>query len=315
MIMNKFLTIVSACLLFAASANAEGFGNITITPYIAQDAAIDANTAILLNTKMAQAVTKANATGGYNQRFIITPVINILSEDMTATIPQKTSLKAEIVFFVGDGISYELFNSTSYNLTGVGDTKEDAIHSLVRKIKPNDGKLQTLLTQSKKRITDYYNTNAPAIIDEAKAAMSREQYEDAISKLSTIPATCFAYNDAQGMIASCGEKMIQRDNATYLAKARSAWNASLSEYGAAEASEWLAKVVINNKSTKQEVDVLNKEISTRLKELQDKEFEFREAQMLSEERLRTEEINVSAQVASSFFSALPDLVFNVLRWF
>ena len=44
-------------------------------------------------------------------------------------------------------------------------------------------------------------------------------------------------------------------------------------------------------------------------------MEFERLKMECQERIRAEEIQASAQTASSFFSMLPQLAYSVIGWF
>lgn len=288
------------------------FGKITITPYVA---GLDPTTTKLLETKLSKIVTENEAAGGFDKRFIIVPSINVLSESETATIPQKTSMKVMITFFVGDGVEGTLFNSYSMEVTGVGDNHNEALHSSIRKINIKSIELQTLIADAKKRIIEYYNSNAPTLISEAEAYMAVQDYENALSRLAVIPSICKHYHKAQMLISKCGNKIIERDNNSLLTKAKAAWSANPNESGANEASIYLSKIVVSSSYYKNEIENLTNKISQRLIQLENKRIELAEAKILSEERLETERINASSKVTSSFISTLPNLVFNVLSWF
>lgn len=291
------------------------FGKITITPYIADDCGFDATTVRLLKTKLSQAVTENEAVGGFDRRFIVTPSVNVLSEIETATIPQKTSMKVNITFFVGDGVAGTLFNSCSMELTGIGNNRNEALHSAVRKINPKDKGLQALLTEAKGRIVAYYNSAASTLISEAESYMAVYDYENALSRLAVIPAICQDYVKAQTLVSKCGSKIIERDNNSLLTKAKAEWSANPNEYGANEASSYLSQIIISSPYYKNEVEKLSKQMRERIVQLENKRMELATVKVLSEERLETERINASAQVTSTFISTLPSLVFNILRWF
>lgn len=291
------------------------FGHITITPYISNDSGINGNAAKLLKNKLTQIITLGEAIGGFDQRFIITPTMNILSETTMATIPQKTSIKVCFTFFIGDGISGSLFGSSNIEATGVGSSHEDALYSAIRKIDANDKGVQTLIADSKKRIVKYYNVAAPKLIKEAKRYIASNDYESALSKLSVIPALCQEYDNAQELVIKCGNKILERDNTELLIKAKAAWNTNPNQEGAQKASEYISQISIISPSYKAEVDKLNNQIRQRLIQIDNKEWELRQTKILSQENLRKEQINASERVTSSFFSILPDLVYSIIRWF
>lgn len=291
------------------------FGKITISPYIPEDTEFDSTSARLLKSKLLQIVTTNEAVGGFDRRFVIVPSVNILSETETGTIPQKVSMKVNITFYVGDGVAGSLFNFSNTEVTGVGDSHADALYSAIRKINVKDADLQALITEAKKRIVEYYNTTAPTLIKEAESFMASYEYEEALARLSVIPSLCSSYDKAQSLISTCGNKIIERDNNVLLTKAKAAWSSNPNEIGASEASSYLSQIIISSTYYKKEMDKLTNQMRQRLTQLENKRIELAKVQILSKERLEAERINASARVTSAFISSLPNLVFNIFRWF
>ena len=291
------------------------FGKITISPYIPEDTEFDSTSARLLKSKLLQIVTTNEAVGGFDRRFVIVPSVNILSETETGTIPQKISMKVNITFYVGDGVAGSLFNFSNTEVTGVGDSHADALYSAIRKINVKDADLQALITAAKKRIVEYYNTTAPTLIKEAESFMASYEYEEALARLSVIPSLCSSYDKAQSLISTCGNKIIERDNNVLLTKAEAAWSSNPNEIGASEASSYLSQIIISSTYYKKEMDKLTNQMRQRLTQLENKRIELAKVQILSKERLEAERINASARVTSAFISSLPNLVFNIFRWF
>lgn len=291
------------------------FGKITISPYIPEDTEFDSTSARLLKSKLLQIVTTNEAVGGFDRRFVIVPSVNILSETETGTIPQKISMKVNITFYVGDGVAGSLFNFSNTEVTGVGDSHADALYSAIRKINVKDADLQALITEAKKRIVEYYNTTAPTLIKEAESFMASYEYEEALARLSVIPSLCSSYDKAQSLISTCGNKIIEKDNNVLLTKAKAAWSSNPNEIGASEASSYLSQIIISSTYYKKEMDKLTNQMRQRLTQLENKRIELAKVQILSKERLEAERINASARVTSAFISSLPNLVFNIFRWF
>lgn len=291
------------------------FGKITITPFISRESKLDATATSLMMNKLNQAITVSDAAGGFDTRFVITPVLNVLSETETATIPQKTSAKISITFFIGDGLSGLLFDSYSIEVVGIGDNHNDAIYSAVRKINVRNVGLQNVLKEGKKRIVEYYNSVAPKLIKEAEAYIAALDYENAIAKLATIPSSIDDYTRIQEMISDCGGKIIERNNDVLLNKAKAAWSTKPNQQGANEAKQYLDKIIISSQYYKNEVEKIYRQISQRLSEIERQKTEFEKFKIESDERLKTEKIRASAQVATAFFNALPKLVYSIFKWF
>ena len=312
-------TLFLAFIFVLLSANIKGremeFGQITITPFIADNIELDETGEKLLYTKLSQIITKGEASGGFDRRFVITPVFNILSENTTATIPQKVSIKISFTFFIGDGVSGSLFGASEIETTGVGDNRKNAVYSAIRKIDTNDEELQLLISDSKKRIVKYYNTVSPNLINEAKSCMAAADYETAISKLSTIPSMCDEYDTAQKMIVECGGKLLDRDNNNLLTKAQAAWSSNPNVNGAREANEYISQICVTSSSLKREIDKFTNEIRARLVQIENKEIELERARIASQENIEKEQIAASARIATSVFNALPKIAYHIFNWF
>lgn len=315
--MKRLLSLIFCISLFVCRAMAN-IGDFSITPYISEKyCGVDLHqtTAKLLNTKLIQIITGSNAHGGADNRFILTPHINVIAQETTASIPQKTVVKVEITFCVGDGISGTLFQSSVAEYSGVGDSTDEAISSAIAKIRPNDATFKSLIEKAKADIVSYYNTNGPSIVNQAKVLAANQNYEQAISYLMSIPNGCNYFDEAQRLLLQYGSQIITRDNNALLVKAKSAWAASPDYSGAEIASQYISQICITDSSTKNEVNQLIGQINKGLKSLQKMEYELAIREIESQEAIQTAEINASAQVATSFIESVSTVVYNIARWF
>lgn len=306
--------IIIALTTLSVFAEEMQLGTLTITPYVPSDIG-DSHCQKLLATKLVQITTANNVGQGFDRRFIIVPQINVLTEGTTSTIPQKTSLKVEFTFCIGDGLSSALFKTIHIERTGVGDDHNKALYSAIRKIRDTDPAIQSMIEEAKVRIVEYYNKEIPSIIESAKNDMASQNYEAAMGKLAVVPSVCERYADVQKLIQQCGAALLVKKNKVALQNAKAAWAANPTSKGAEEAKEYLAAIVITNKEEENTVNEFINEIRTRMEVVKDNEMQFEIMKMESNERIRTEEIQASAQTASSFFNMLPQLAYSIIGWF
>lgn len=309
-----FLSILSAAMTLACGAQAARFGQLTITPYIAQESGFDANASRLLQNKLAYAVSIANASGGFDKRFVITPKVDIMESATTATIPQKVSLKAQFTFYVGDGIDGTLFSSCQKEQTGIGNTQQQAILAAIRKINAKDKALQEAITEGRERIEQYYQATAPKIIAEARSLMASYKYEEAMTALSAIPRICKDYEKAQEMIAECASESIENANHELLIKARSAWSASPDETGATKAASYLADITNPSDKIKAATDQLTGEMEKHLTDMAKQKLSIEKQRIKSEENVRKEGIKATANVVGQIVNAFSP-AYKVSKWF
>lgn len=306
--------IIIALTALSVFAEEMQLGTLTITPYVPSDIG-DSHCQKLLNTKLVQITTANNVGQGFDRRFIIVPQINVLSEGTTSTIPQKTSLKVEFTLCIGDGVSSALFKTIHIERTGVGDDHNKALYSAIRKIRDTDPAIQSMIEEAKVRIVEYYNKEIPSIIERAKNDITAQNYEAAMGKLAVVPSVCERYTDVQNLIQQCGAALLAKKNKAALQKAKVAWAANPTSVGAEEAKEYLAAIVITNKEEENTINEFINEIRTRMEVVKDNEMQLELMKMESNERIRTEEIQASAQTASSFFNMLPQLAYSIIGWF
>lgn len=310
---SLLILIVALCSCCIMAQNME-LGKITIRPYV-PEGIMSARCVNLLNSKLTQILTGNDVVGGFERRFIIVPHFNIISEETTATVPQKTSLRIEIVIAIGDGVSGALFNSMRIEHTGIGDDTNGALFSAIHKIRTNDKTYQLFIEEAKHKIEMYYNKNIDGIIADARAEMAKLNYEEASAILAVVPSFCNRYDEVQDMIVRCGEQILKRDNAKAIMQARAAWSANPNSIGAQEAKGHLSQVVITSEAEKKEVNDLIERMQTRLIELKNMEIEFELAKMESSERIKVEEINASKEKATAFYQTLPSLTHSIIGWF
>ena len=309
-----FLSILTAAMTLVCGAQIARFGQLTITPYIAQESGFNADASRLLQNTLAYAVSVANAAGGFDKRFVITPKVDIMESATTATIPQKVSLKAQFTFYVGDGIDGTLFSSCQKELTGIGNTQQQAILAAIRKINAKDKALQEAITEGRERIEQYYQATAPKIIAEARSLMTSYKYEEAMATLSVIPRVCKEYEKAQEMIAECASRSIENANHELLIKARSAWSANPDEAGAMKAASYLADITNPSDKIKAATDQLTSEMEKHLTDMAKQKLSVEKQRIKSEENVRKEGIKATANVVGQIVNAFSP-VYKVSKWF
>lgn len=311
---NLYISALLLVMAVCCRAQTMEFGQLTITPYIAEESGFDAEASRLLQNKLAHAVALANASGGFDKRFVITPKVDVSSVSTTATIPQKVSLRASFTFFVGDGVEGTLFSSCNKELTGVGDTQRQAILSAIRKINAADKELQHMIEEGRNRIEKYYKAMAPKIIAEANSLMSSGKYDEATACLAVIPRSCGDYQKAQDLIAKCVNDKNETENNELLIKARAEWSANPTQEGAAEATFYLNNILNPSAKITAGVNKLTNEMRSRLSEVENKKLQLKQQRIASEEAVAKERIKAAARVAEKMADAFTPR-YNIIRWF
>ena len=189
---------MTASLLWSFTARAQSEENarqrvgneglISLNPYIPESENIDESTYSAMITKLNQIATAYGMSGtGFDNRFIITAHLQNVKSVQTQTFPQKNAVVVNICIYVGDGLDGTIFSNYCCEKKGIGDTEQQAIASAIRKINPNDEKLQIAIDKGKKQILKYYDRMSGNIIAAAKTAAANGKFEEAMSMLFSIP--------------------------------------------------------------------------------------------------------------------------------
>ena len=311
-------------LLFCATAfitlnsiaqSSSDLNRIAISSYVSdQIAAFPDAAKDMLKNKLSQVVTQNGMTGGLiGSRFIITANINVLTKDIIAGPPMMNALTLEVTLFVGDGVDGKKFASKSITVKGVGINENKAYIEALKMIKPNDPGIMSMLEESKKKIIEYYNTSCDAIVKSAQGAASTGNYEAALAQLTSIPDVCNACYD-KGMDAA--EPIYKKFNdykcGTKLAEARSAWNANQNSQGAGEAGKAMA-TIDPSAGCYGEVIALNKEISARMTEIGDKEWDYKFEERQGDVEIEKTRLKAIRDIGVSYYSK-PVTIYNVRGW-
>ena len=230
--------------LSIVSQNTINEDGISLEAYIPEQIeTIPAYAKNLLKSKLNQIITKNGiGSGDYESRFIITPNVNVISKNITATAPPMVTLSLEITLYVGDGIEGKLFSSTSIELKGVGTNENKAYISAIKKIESNNPMFQNMLTKSKKRIIEYYNSNCSLITKKANALIAQNKYQEALSALSSVPEVSTCFNMIKNKINSVYIKAINIECTRKLNEASSIWAANQDLNAANDAGAILATI-------------------------------------------------------------------------
>lgn len=187
-------------LLIASSIKAQNT-DFTIG-IIMPDASMNINQAQIqkVETKIAQIINNSNeAIVGYNNDFVVYPILSV--EDISVVEGGMQNLTVATINFslIVKQISSNLvYNSISKKLKGSGNNNALAISNAFSQIKSNDEIYSQFIKTAITKVLKYYTDNCKLLVQNADNAASRNEYEQALGILQSIPsssATC--YNEAQ----------------------------------------------------------------------------------------------------------------------
>lgn len=169
--------------------------NLKITPYIPDYPDLGVSGKQLLETRLNRAISiYAYGGNGANPRFVIGPVINLLSKNVTGTAPTKYANTYEVTLLSLDVVSEIIFSSYTFKIKGVGDSPSKAFINAFRDYSFESEEFFNFLKQTQLKIAQYYISNCDNIIMEAESEANTKNYDVAFALLQSIPieaSTCF----------------------------------------------------------------------------------------------------------------------------
>lgn len=196
-----------------------------------------------LESKLRQAVTQNGMEGGvaFSDFCLVANTTEASKEIISGARPLVT-LTVDLELFVGNNYTGEKFASTSVTIHGAGRNEAQAYSAAFASLTSSNAQLQQFLSQAKRKVNDYYETQVPNIIRQAKGYAARREYEDAICLLSSVPTCCNKYDAVEKTMLDIYQEFVDYDCAVKVGKARAIWNASQDKEGAALAGIYLAAI-------------------------------------------------------------------------
>lgn len=312
---NTIITLLLVvCYNFSFSQNNESksddAGRIALASFIPDDVTdLTSSSRDFLMNKL-NSITSNYGMGGSstNERFIFSANVQIVTKDVTPTAPPMLAYTLEVSFYVGDGIDGKLFASTSSTYKGVGETETKAFKAALKNIKTKSSDIEDLLNNGKKKIIEYYNAQCDFILKEAEMLVSQNEFEAAIHKLVGIPEVCKeCYDKAMTAVGPIYQKQIDRECSVLLNKATNSWNEGQDGNSAQTASNFLGKIDPNSKCFK-DAQTLAGQIAKRIKELDQREWDFKLKVQQDEVDLQKATINAVRDIGVAYGKNQPKTV-------
>jgi hypothetical protein len=284
--MKKITAIIIALANMFAIAYAQGEGGVILNDatrvilntYVSDDSNVVPDYAqSFLKDKLNQiATTHGMGMGGndINGRFFLTAKPVFVNKELVASTPAMYAMNVDVILYIVDAVDKTIFETTTVNVKGAGNTENKAFTQAVRSIKADSPQVKSFLEKGKQKIVAYFNTNCDILLQTAQSLANRNEYGEAYYLMGSIPAVA---RDCYGKSLALAEKVfpqyIEFDCKSKINEARSIWNASISREGADRAGELLSQINPNAKCFG-EAQKLGEEIKARLKQLDGREWDL-----------------------------------------
>lgn len=263
--MKRALNIIIASFLIACSLSATADDDCTIDVSVAnvtKGDAVPPKVQSSLEAKLATALSAAGmCSADYDAQFFVAGRFDNAIIDIVGGTSQQYVVKTTLTIYIGDANEKRVFDSKSFDLKGVGTTKELAYKRCLGGLSASNKALRTFLSEGKQKILAYFESNYPSYISKAKRAMISRNYDEALSLLAVIPSCCSGYDQACELAMQIATDNIDYIGAQLLAAAQGAWAADPTADGASVAHYYLRQIDPNS-ACYADAQKLSKTIST-----------------------------------------------------
>ncbi|MDL2242127.1 hypothetical protein LJC25_00140 [Bacteroidales bacterium OttesenSCG-928-K03] len=198
----KEIKIILCLMMFVSigmNAQNNAASRIAIQVEMPKNLTVSNDASMILFNRLTQAVA-LNGLGSYSSKFIMVPIVSIVSKEITTNIPQQVVVDLELSLFIVDNSRQIILQQESIELKGIADTEQKAILKAITNLKARHPKLKNLIVRGKDKIVNYYETQCDDVMNIVLAYLNREMYKEAILELQSIPAepeTMPCYQKAQ----------------------------------------------------------------------------------------------------------------------
>ena len=317
--MKKLFSICLIALLgmpvFAQNelGSADDAARIAISPYVDPSLNFSKEVSKQLKNKMTAILTKQGLGGDAGQRFILTANIDVLSEDIVVTTKEMYQYELGLNFIIGDGIEGTQFAMATVNSTGLGETKAAAYIAALKKVSPTNAAFKPFIAKAKTRIIEYYNSKCDFIIADAQALAKTQNYEAAIFKLMCVPDVCKdCYMKCTAAVEPIFQDYVDKEGAQLLAQAKAVWSAGLDYDAAEKAAAILGQINPQSRAYPEAIELSNT-IATRIRDLDQREWDFVLKQQQDDVDLQKAAIKAARDIGVAY-GENQQPTYNIVTW-
>ncbi len=248
--MNKILIFLILIIPFWSFAqndlgSSNDYDRITLDVFIPdQVESIPAHARSLIVNKLTQAVSQKGMGGaGVSPRFLLTANMELLTKDITPTVPPMEAYTFEVYLYVVDFVDQNIVASTSFTTKGAGSNSNRAYTNALRTLNLRNSNVDRFLDDGKRKIIEYYNSRCDFVIARAKSLATQNQFAAALNTLSSIPEVCKdCYMQALDEIGPIYQDFIDHDCQVMTNVASAVFAAEPTSNGAMKAGAVLSQI-------------------------------------------------------------------------
>ncbi len=242
--MKKILLIIAIVTICVFSTKAQNDCVIPVMVLVPQQ--VDSLAPMAqskLESRLRQIVTQNGMDGGAQfANFSLVANLTESSKEVIGGLRPMVTLTSELELYVGNNYTGDKFASTAIVLNGAGRNESKAYTTAFNNISSNNPQIQKFLKDAKRKVSEYYETQIPNILSLARSFSIRREYEEALCLLVSVPTCCNKYTEVEHCMVEIYQQYVDYDCAVKVNMARTIWNASQDDEGAAIAGTYLASI-------------------------------------------------------------------------
>ncbi|MCQ2284721.1 MAG: hypothetical protein MJZ57_07460 [Bacteroidales bacterium] len=296
--------ILFAIIPFCFAQKTDDVGKITIGVDVpTQINRLDEIQTGKIRTELQQICTMNSIVSSWSTNsFVVRPNFDIYQfETVEGGMQNIYVVKAELTLSIVQ-FDETIVNSTSKTLKGSGNTKDKALNDCIANIPVTDEAFQTFLTESKKKIIDYYQARCSEIMLKAQNYAKQEQYETAIAILMLVPEEVPCYES----ITSLTEEIYGTYQDKRCAQLTSAANAAIAIQDYYAAAEYLTQINPNSSCYSFAVNTF-KNVEEKVSAWEQRDWNFKMKQYDDSVQLEKMRIRAAKEIAVEYYKNQPDI--------
>lgn len=175
-------------------------------------------------------------------QFVLTARTETLDEHIIPGPPRQFVANVGISLYIADLTNHKQFATTYIETDAVGNTRELCFKNAYKAVNLERQNVSTFIENGKSAIINYFDTQYPNIIREARAAAKLQNYGEALILCFSVPTCSRGYDECTRVGMEIYEKYRDRANQALLQRAQAVWASGQDEYAAAQACAMLAAI-------------------------------------------------------------------------
>lgn len=166
-IRGLWILLITMAFIMPLRVNAQDkveFSNLEVKVLIPENQEISEALLLSLQDKLYEAVS-LNAIGSIaeNSRFVLLPVVNIVSKNVTTSIPPQFVAEVEIVLYFADNYSKTILSQVVIVKKAMDDSESKSVAKALKSLHARDKKIKRLFDQGKENLANYFATHSDEV--------------------------------------------------------------------------------------------------------------------------------------------------------